>query len=108
MKEAVAVRAQRVVMENLRSEEGKTASHFAGESSNIRCGKSETYAYIRRGRAAARARTPAALLQTVSGNTHREGMEINENRTEFCAPDRHSLQCSAKHARATSGAGRKG
>jgi hypothetical protein len=53
-------------MGSLRGEEGKTASHFARESSNIRCGKSETCAYIRNGRTTEKMRTEAALSEVTA------------------------------------------
>src|SRR5277367_681226 len=96
MKQAAAMRAKRMVMGNLRSEEGNVASHFAGESSNIRCGKSETCAYIRKGRALAKASTRTALLQTANRSKRRAEMEEHENGTGRCYPDRYFVQQDRK------------
>src|SRR5277367_5653899 len=89
MKEAATMRAKRMVMGNLRSEEGNVASHFAGESSNIGCGKSETCAYIRKGRGAAGARAGNAGHEKRCGGT-----EEYENGTGRCDPDRYFVRHS--------------
>jgi hypothetical protein len=82
-----------VVMGSLRGEEGKTASHFAGESSNIRCGKPETSAYIRNGRTEVRMKTNAAFCGTARRGKRCGGIQDYENGTERGAPDWYFLQC---------------
>jgi hypothetical protein len=74
-------------MGSLRAEEGKTASHFAGESSNIRCGKQETCAYIRNGRTAVKMRTDAALSGVAAHEKRNKGIHPYENGTVHGVPD---------------------
>jgi hypothetical protein len=74
-------------MGNLRGEEGKTASHFAGESSNIRYGKPETCAYIRNGRTAIKMKTDAAFSGIATREKLHRGIQEHENGTERDAPD---------------------
>src|ERR1700728_5001866 len=68
-------------------EEGKVASHFAGESSNIRCGKRGTRAYIRRGRAAVKARAEKAGSETDRGEKRGGGTGEYEHGTQRRAPE---------------------
>jgi hypothetical protein len=76
----------------LRGEEGKTASHFASESSNIRCGKPETCGYIRNGRTAKKMRTDAALSGVPAHEKRNRGIHEYENGTERGAPDWYFLR----------------
>src|ERR1700689_650901 len=84
-------------------EEGKVASHFAGESSNIRCGKRGTRGYIRSGRAGVKARAEKAFSERREKRCG--GTEAYENGTERRAPDWYFLQRSAKRGRARCGTG---
>jgi hypothetical protein len=94
MKSVAVMRAKRVVMGSLRGEEGKIASHFAGESSNIRRGKGETCAYIRNGRTPVKMKTDAAFSETASRQKRRGGIQEYENGTVRGAGDWHFLQRS--------------
>src|SRR5271169_3141455 len=91
-KNATAARGKRAVMANLPGDEGTVASHFADESSIIGCGKWETCAYIRRVRAAEKARTDEANSATGSGTSQRGGMKEHEDGNERGIPDFNFLQ----------------
>src|SRR5580704_3739714 len=105
MRIVAAVRVKRVVMESLRGEEGKVASHFGGESSNIRCGKSETCGYIRNGRRAVKMKTDGPFSGTARHEKRLRGIQEYENGTEHGAADWYLLRRTCKRARAATGCG---